>query len=463
MLKILSQGEFRKFDGILNQGGSDTLLITFTDNTILKCTPDHRLMSCGMWVSACLLDIGDELSTGKIIKSIEDGEFEPTFDIFNVEDTHSYYSNGCESHNCSLLYIDECAIIPNTIADEFFASTYPTISSGTQTKIIITSTPKGYNHFWKFWSEAETGKNGFVPCRAEWHEHPNHDKKWYDEQFALLGELKFNQEVLMNFLGSSATLINAQTISNMFTKNVIYSKDGLDVLVSPIKGHSYVMTVDPSKGVGGDSSCFSVIDITCLPYVQVAKYKNNIISPMLFPNVIHKVASEYNEAFVLIEINVVEQIAHILYHEIGYENILMISRSNKGQIISGGFGQNSRMGLQMDRKVKSIGCNNLKILIDEGKLLVHDADTINEISTFIDNGKGSYAADDGYNDDLVMTLVMFGWLTTQSYFKDINMIDIRTRIYEERMQAIDDEILPIGFLCDGNDEVDHEMSAFLMH
>ncbi len=388
-------------------------------------------------------------------------------------------SSGLRGDSVSLLYIDECAIIPNTIAEEFFTSTYPTISSGASTKIIITSTPLGYNHFWSFWSKSGgekldkmtvaeleafgnmLGENGFVPVRARWQEHPKRDQTWSDSQLKLLGLLKWTQEVECAFLGSSATLVSSQTIANFVAKNPIMSKDGLDIYIRPIKEHAYAITVDPSKGVGGDSSCFSIIDITCLPYVLVGKYKDNHISPMLFPSVIYRAATEYNDAFVLIEINVVEQIAHILYHEMGYENLLMVSRGSKGQAISGGFGATSKMGLQMDKKVKSIGCNNLKILLDESRLLVHDAETINEISTFIDNNKGSYAADDGYHDDLVMTLVMFAWLTTQTYFKDVNDIDIRAKIYEDRMRAIDDEMLPIGFLCDGNEEVDQELAAFL--
>lgn len=389
-------------------------------------------------------------------------------------------ASGLRGDSVSLLYIDECAIIPNTIAEDFFASTYPTISSGEKTKIIITSTPLGYNHFWQFWSKAGgekldkmtieeltshvnlPGENEFVPIRARWQEHPKRTEAWSESQLKLLGLLKFTQEVECSFLGSSATLVDPGTISRMFVKDLILSKDGLDIHQQPIEGHSYVMTVDPSKGVGGDSSCFSIIDVTCLPYIQVGKYKNNTISPMLFPNVIQRVAIEYNEAFVLIEINVSEQIPHILYHDIGYENIMMVSRAgNKGQVISGGFGSNSQLGVQMDKKVKNVGCHNLKILLDESKLMIHDAESINEISTFIDNGKGSYAADDGYNDDLVMCLVIFAWLTTQSYFKDINMIDIRAKIYAERMIAIDNEMLPAGFLCDGNEEEDHEMAAFL--
>jgi len=369
-------------------------------------------------------------------------------------------SSGLRGKSVSLLYIDECAIIPSTVADEFFTAAYPTISSGEKTKIIITSTPKGYNHFWKFWSEAELGKNGFVPVRAKWQEHPKRNQKWADEQLSLLGLLKFTQEVECSFLGSSATLVTSTCLSNMVTKPYIYVKDGLDIMERPILGHSYVMTVDTSKGVGGDSSTFAIIDVTNLPYKLVGKYKDNLISPMLFPNIIYKVATDYNNAFVLFEVNMSEQIPHIFYHELEYENLLTVSRGPKGQEISGGFSK-TQLGLQMDKRVKNIGCSNLKILLEETKLIIHDADVINEISTFIDNGKGSYAADDGYHDDLVMNLVMFGWLTTQAFFKDINMIDLRQRIYDERMKAIDNEMLPVGFLTDGNEE-DAELMSFMM-
>lgn len=365
-------------------------------------------------------------------------------------------SSGIRGKTVSLLYIDECAIIPNTVAEEFFTATYPTISSGAKTKIIITSTPKGYNHFWHYWSKADPSLkdwNGFLQCRAEWNEHPKHDEKWYNDQLAMLGQLKFNQEVLMHFLGSSATLIEPGTISKLFSKSYIYEKDGLDVLVRPIKGHSYVMIVDPSKGSGGDYHAASIIDITTLPYVQVAKYRDNVVSPMLLPNILARIATEYNEAFILLENNVSEQIGYILYHEVNYENILMVSRDKRGQFISNGFADVA-MGVTMDKKIKSTGCNNLKILIEENKLLIHDEDTIKEISTFIDNGKGTYAADDGYKDDLIMTLVMFGWLTTQNYFKDLSDIDLRSRIYRERMEAIENEMLPVGFVTDGNETDD---------
>jgi hypothetical protein len=380
---------------------------------------------------------------------------------------------GLRGKSVSLLYVDECAIIPNTIADEFFTATYPIVSSGDTTKIIMSSTPKGYNHFWKFWSEAggenelasltrgcKPGKNGFVPIRAKWQEHPRRTQKWADEQLALLGLLQWTQEGECSFLGSSATLVSSSCLANMVVKPFTKVGGSLSIHEAPIAGHNYVMTVDPSKGIGRDYSVFSIIDVTCLPYKVVGMYRDNSVSPMFFPSIIHRVATEYNEAFVLFEINVSEQIPHILYHEIGYENLLMVGRGPKGQMISSGFGSSTKLGLTMDKKVKLYGCNNLKILLEENKLLVNNHETINELSTFIDNNKGTYAADDGYHDDLVMTLVIFAWLTTQQYFNDINMIDIRARIYEDRMRAIDDEMLPHGFFVDGNSDDEVEMMNF---
>ena len=368
-------------------------------------------------------------------------------------------ASGIRGKSVTFLYIDECAIIPNTIAEEFFTATFPTISSGETTKIVMSSTPKGYNHFWKYWSDAEAKKNGYVAIRARWQEHPKRSQKWADEQKILLGELKYTQEVECEFLGSSATLVTSACLNMMVVKDYIRETDGITLHELPQSGHTYVMCVDPSKGVGGDSSVFTIIDATCLPYKVVGKYKNNLISPMLFPNIIERIGKQYNDAFVLIENNVSEQIGHILYHDIGYENVFLIGRGKDGQRISSGFGD-SRLGLTMDRKVKLHGCNNLKILLEEQRLLVYDPDIINELSTFIDNGKGTYAADDGYHDDLVMTLVMFGWLASQEYFKDINMVDIRTRIYESRMKAIEEEMLPVGFFVDGNDDPEQEFANF---
>ena len=380
--------------------------------------------------------------------------------------TSATSTSGIRGKSVNLLYVDEAAIIPNTVAEQFFTSVYPTISAGETTKILLSSTPLGYNHFWKFWNDAENGRNGFVNCFIPYWEIPGRDEKWAAEQKAILGDLKYNQEVLCKFLGSALTLVNADTIARMSPSYPIYQKDGLDVYEEPIyemdtgekddknnpilkPPHSYVIIGDTAQGVGGDYSAFSVIDITQAPYKQVAKYRKNDISPLLYPNILHKVAKDYNEAYILIEINSSEQVASILHQELEYENILFVNRNSQGQTVSGGFGGGkTQLGVVTDRKVKRIGCMNFKTLLEEQKLLVPDADTISEITTFIET-RGSYAADDGYNDDLVMTLVLFSWLTTQPYFKDLNDINLRDLIYRSRIKMIEDELTPFGFISDG--------------
>lgn len=376
-------------------------------------------------------------------------------------------SAGIRSKSVNLLYMDEVAIIPNTVYDDFYVSSWPTLSSGETTKIIMTSTPLGYNHFWKLWSEAEAGTNGFVPIRVTWQEHPKRNQKWADDQLSSLGSLKYNQEVECAFLGSSDTLIDSGIISSLFTKTPIYSKDGLDIFEQPLKtndtipkDHSYVMVVDTGKGLGGDYSAFSLIDITEIPYKLVGKYRNNKIAPMLFPSVIHKVASEYNTAYVLFEINASEQVPYIMYYELEYENILFVTRGKKGQELSSGFaGASLHLGINTDKKTKRIGCNNIKSIIEEGKLHVFDADVISEMSTFI-QVRDSYAADDGYHDDLMMTLVLFGWLTTQVYFRDLINIDLRKAMYQSRLEAIEEEQLPVGWFSNGIESPETEVLNF---
>ena len=363
-------------------------------------------------------------------------------------------TSGIRGKSVNMLYVDEAAIIPNNVAEEFFTSVYPTISAGETTKILLSSTPLGYNHFWKFWNDAENGRNGFTPLFIPYWEIPGRDEKWAAEQKAMLGELKYNQEVACKFLGSSLTLISADVIAKMPIDPRIHEKDGLDVYVRPSAGHTYCLVADVAKGVGGDYSAFQVIDITESPYRVVAKYRSNNISPLLYPNVLYKIGKEYNEAYLLLEINVSEQVAHILYNELEYENILFVNRQTNGQYVGAGFGGGkTQLGVNTDKKIKRIGCHNFKSLVEENKLLITDADTISEISTFIEK-KGSYEADEGYHDDLVMPLVLFGWLTTQPYFKDLNNINLRTIMYEKQIQAIEDELTPFGFYDDGNGDKD---------
>lgn len=371
---------------------------------------------------------------------------------------------GIRGKTVNMLYIDETAFIPNTVAEAFFTSTFPTISSGKTTKILLSSTPLGYNHFWKFWTDAEKGHNDFVPLFIPYTDIPGRDETWASEQRRQLGELKFNQEVLCSFLGSSLTLIPPDTLSKLTSSVIEYTREGLDVFAAPERGRNYVMTVDPSKGVGGDNSVIQVIDISEIPYKQVAKYKDNTISPLIFPNIIYKIAKDYNNAHVLIEINISEQVAHILHHELEYENMIIINKKpkglDKGQSAGGGFGGRPFLGVNTDKKTKRIGCANLKSLMVENKLLINDMDTISELSTFIEV-KDSYAADDGYKDDLVMGLVIFSWLTTQPYFKELNNVELRKMMYQNQMRLIEEELTPFGFYDDG--QIESEAPIMLLN
>jgi len=361
-------------------------------------------------------------------------------------------ASGIRGKSVNMLYVDEAAIIPNNIAEQFFTSVYPTISAGETTKILLSSTPLGYNHFWKFWNDAENCRNGFVNLFIPYWEIPGRDEEWADTQRKLLGEIKFNQEVLCNFLGSSMTLISSGTIGQMSANQIIYSKDGLDIYEKVEKDHSYVIVADTAKGVGADYSAFVILDITKMPYRMVGKYRNNEISPLLYPSIINKVGKEYNEAYVLIEINTSEQVADILYSEYEYENVISVSRTTNGQVVNGGFGGGkTQLGVVTDKKVKRIGCSNFKSMLEEKKLLINDADTISEISTFIQK-RDSFAADEGYHDDLVMPLVLFAWLTTNSYFKELTNTNIRKELYNARIKMIEDEIAPFGFINNGKED-----------
>lgn len=360
-------------------------------------------------------------------------------------------ANACRGYSVSLLYLDEAAIVANNIAEDFFTSAYPTISSGTDTKVIMTSTPMGLNHFWSRWRAAEEGLNGFVTVSAHYTEHPDRDQKWADEQLAILGELKFAQEVLAEFSGSSSTLLSSQCINRLVQVKPIFTSEGLDVLEQPKKGHTYVMVIDTSKGGGGDYSAFVVIDITELPYTVVAKYRNNKISPMLYPNVIYKIAKEYNEAYMLIEINSSEQVPYILHNEFEYENMLRVYKGRNGQTIGFGGGSSSKLGVHTDKKVKRLGCSTLKSMMERNQIIVSDEHIIQEFSVFIEK-KGSFSADVGYHDDLVMCLVLFAWLTTNEFFKDLSNADIRIAMYEQQMKDIESNLTPIGFFNDGRED-----------
>jgi len=374
-----------------------------------------------------------------------DVELENGSSVFTAATSQS----GIRGKSVNLLYVDEVAIVPNNIAEQFFTSVYPVVSAGQTTKIILTSTPLGYNHFWKFWNEAERGTNGFIPIKVEYFEHPKRDLKWAEEQKALLGEVKFNQEVLCKFLGSTNTLISPDVISNLSPKSYIYEKDNLDILESPQLNNSYFITVDTSRGVGGDYSAFTVIDTTKYPFSVVAKYRNNTISPLLYPDIIVKLAKDYNNAYILVEINDIgQQVADLIYNELEYENMIWVgSDARYGQTLSIS-GKNSSLGIRTTKQIKRIGCSSLKSLVENSKLLIFDKDIISEISTFVEN-KGSFEADEGYNDDLVMTLVLFAWASNDPLFKDLMNSNNRKALYSQQIKNIEEDLTPFGFIDNG--------------
>ena len=360
-------------------------------------------------------------------------------------------ASGIRGKSVNWLYIDEAAIIPNNVADEFFTSVYPTISAGETTKILLTSTPLGYNHFWKFWNESEKGTNGFENMFIPYSEIPGRDEAWAEQQLQLLGELKFNQEVLCEFLGSSNTLINGKTIAVLSSIDPSYTNDGLDIYEEPQKDKYYVLVADVARGIGGDYSAFTVMDVTSMPYKVVAKYRSNKISPLLYPNIIDKVGRDYNNAFVMIESNDIgQQVLDILHQENEYENIFTTVTENGKQYITPGFGKTARLGVTTSKAVKRQGCFAFKSLMEEKKLLLFDADIIQELSTFIERS-GTFQADEGYHDDLVMSLVLFGWVTTNSFFSDLTNVNVREGIYNSEMRMIENDLTPFGEILDGSE------------
>ena len=368
-------------------------------------------------------------------------------------------SSAIRGGSFNLVFLDEFAFVPTNMATEFFNSVYPVISSGKSTKIFIVSTPNGMNLFYKMWQDAIEKKSSYVPLNIHWSDVPGRDQKWREETIRNTSEDQFRQEFETEFLGSSNTLISGPKLQSMRYTTALGKHQDMDIYEHPIKenedgtvkDHLYAICVDVAEGKQLDSSAFTVIDVSTTPYKFVAKYKSAAISPILFPTIIHNAARYYNNAYILVEINNNPQVAEILHSDLEYENLVKIMTGNKkAQQISAGFGRGIQLGVRMTPLVKRAGCSNLKTLIESDKLLIEDFDTISELSTFV-AGRSSYEAEEGANDDLVMTLVLFAWMTTQKYFKDIVSHDIRKQLQLQHFSQVDEEILPVGELSDGLD------------
>ncbi len=354
----------------------------------------------------------------------------------------------------NILFLDEFAFVPNHVADSFFASVYPTITSGKNTKVIIVSTPHGMNHFYRMWHDAEKGKNEYIPTDVHWSEVPGRDDKWKKTTIKNTSEAQFKVEFECEFLGSVNTLIAPSKLRTLIYDNPIQRNAGLDVYENPIQDHDYIMTVDVARGVGEDYSAFICVDITEFPHKIVAKYRNNDIKPMLFPNIIYEIAKNYNSAYILCEVNDIgDQVASILQYDLEYQNLLMCSmRGRAGQIVGQGFsGKKTQLGVKMSKTVKKVGSLNLKTLIEEDKVIFNDYEIISELTTFISK-HNSFEAEEGCNDDLAMCLVIYAWLVQMDYFKELTDQDVRKRLYEEQKNQIEQDMAPFGFLNDGLDD-----------
>ena len=354
----------------------------------------------------------------------------------------------------NVIFLDEFAFVPNHIAEQFFSSVYPTISSGKKTKVIIISTPHGMNMFYKLWHDAERKANEYIPTEVHWSQVPGRDEVWKEQTIRNTSEQQFRVEFDCEFLGSVDTLISPSKLRIMPYDDPIKQNRGLAVYEDVKEEHNYIVTVDVSRGIGGDYSAFCVMDTTTLPYTLVARYKNNEIKPIILPNIIVDVAKNYNGAYILCEVNDIGgQVADIIQYDLEYENLLMAAmRGRAGQQLGQGFsGKKTQLGVKMSTAVKQVGCSNLKALIEDDKLIIKDYDTIAELTTFIQKGQ-SFQAEDGCHDDLAMCLVMFAWMAMQEYFKEMHDNDVRARIYADQRDSIEQDMAPFGFINDGQEE-----------
>ena len=461
-LKIKTADGYKLFDGIRKTIGQKVIKLSLSCGKTITCTEDHKISTEYGWLEAKLCEglIVNTTYGMSIVDSISIDIDTDVYDLLQVQDVNSFYANDILVHNC--VYLDEFAFVPRNVQDQFFASVFPTISSGNTSKLLITSTPNGMNLFYKLWNDSENGSNDYARVDVHWSDVPGRDQKWADAMIRSTSMDQFRQEFECQFLGSTNTLIHPSTLSKLSYNNPTV-KNGINFYKEPIKDHIYSVTVDVAEGLGLDSSSFVVIDCTEFPYEIVATYADASISQLMFPTLLYNIGTYYNEAFILVETNVGSQVVNILQQDLEYENIIMTKTNGKKGTVVGSDGL-SRMGIKTTKVTKRIGCANLKSIIENNKLILNDYQIIHELSTYVADGS-TYNAEDGYHDDLVMCLVLFAWLSSQSYFKDMTNTDIRSRI----MQDQEDNFTPFGIIDDGRDDEqvkvmnDAEFANFLLN
>jgi hypothetical protein len=362
-------------------------------------------------------------------------------------------SSAIRGKSMNLIYLDEFAHVQPNLQENFINSVFPVIASGTSSKIVITSTPKGMEQFYKIWMESVNGKNSFQRVEVNWDEYPGRDEAWKQKQIADTSERQFRQEFSCMFLGSAETLIDPTVLSRLVPANNYTTTNEVTIFAPPANNHNYAITVDVSEGLGQDYSALTVVDVSSVPYNVVATYANNLVSELTFPTLINNVARHYNDAAVLVEVNIGMQVINILHQDLEYENLIVTKHSGKkGTQVNSGEGRGiSRFGLKQTKLTKKIGCANLKALVESDKLILNDIAIIQQLSTY-EVDKNTYNAQQGHHDDLVMCLVMFSWMVSQNYFKDLTATDVRKRILEDNEKLIEQSVTPF-FLINNNNPI----------
>ncbi len=361
-------------------------------------------------------------------------------------------SSSIRGKSVSFLYIDETAFVEHW--DDFFASVLPTIISGNTTKMLFTSTPNGLNHFYKTCAGAMEETNGYIYIEVPWQRVPGRDDAWREETLKAMNYdyQKFAQEFECEFQGSSGTLISGNALKSLVARPAITETNNIAMYKAPIPGHTYVCVADVSRGKGLDYSAFQIIDVSEMPYEQVCVFRDNMVTPVDYAEIIYRTTKGYNDAYTLVEINDIgEQVSTILSYDFDVETLLFTeSAGRSGKRISGGFSKGADKGIRTTKSVKAIGCNILKLLVEQNQLIINDFNTINELSKF-SRKANSYEAESGSHDDLVMCLVLFAWLSDQMFFKEITDINTMWKLREKTEEQIDSEMLPFGFMDDGTD------------
>lgn len=408
----------------------------------------------------------------KLPKWLQPGVLNWTELEFSLENGSSIFASptsvsSARGESCNLLYVDEVAHIMPTVWDEFYKSTYPTVSSGKTSKMIMTSTPKGMNHFREIWVKALQKRNTFYPIEVLWNDIPGRDEEWKAQEIANTSLEIFEQEYCGTFLGASDCLFDLRKLDSLIDIDPLgCSNEVFKIYKLPEEFHTYVAIVDSSEGKGKDSSVINVIDITNEIHEQVAVYKNNEIGVLEFPEIIYSLATHYNQAYVLIEINSIgTAVCNDLFYELDYENVLYTGKETGGKevILSFGNADNSEIGIRTTKTVKKQGCKNIKAIVENYKIIINDKETIREMQTFVKKGKSgdSFGADNENrdHDDIVMTLVLYAWMVKQQAFIN-EMSQNIGKVISNKFKEENEGHIPLGFISNGEDMLTADSNGF---